>query len=196
MMPLPLSPLLFHGEDNACYINADRSPTASAHAVCWVLKACVLLDQPLPAGPAGGKDGKGKDSNDNGNAGGGSQELDCTQDQDAPPLSSPPPSSRQRNGNKGGGQVKAKATKRAIMMAMRVVSNNEGDCNGDEGGRQATARRGSAAAMTVVGKDEGGGMAMRVVGDKEGEVIMALEMVKRMAGKQWQRQQRWQWQWQ
>jgi hypothetical protein len=39
-----------------------------AHAVCRVLKARALLDRPLPAGCAGGKDGKGKDGDNGGNA--------------------------------------------------------------------------------------------------------------------------------
>ncbi len=55
------------------------------------MKAHELLDQPLPAGPAGGKDGKGKVSNNDGNAGGGGQELDHAPGWDDPPL--PPPSS-------------------------------------------------------------------------------------------------------
>jgi hypothetical protein len=66
------------------------SPTALAHAICRALKARASLVRPLPAGPTGGKDGKGNGGNNDGNAGGGSQELDCTPDWDGPPL--PPPS--------------------------------------------------------------------------------------------------------
>ena len=68
------------------------------------------------------------------------------------------------------------------VVAMRVASNEE-----DEGvGRPTT--RAMAAATTVA--------AMRVASDKEGEGGKAIETVTRLAGKQWQRQQRRQWQWQ
>ncbi len=42
-------------------------------------------------------------------------------------------------GNKGGGQVKVEATKRAIMMATRVASNDDGAVNG--GKSMATVTR-------------------------------------------------------
>jgi hypothetical protein len=101
--------------------------------------------------------------------------------------SSPPlPHPRWRNGNKGGGQVKAEATKRVIAMAPRVASNDDGDSNGgksdgdgDEGAGQATTRAMAAAATVTV---------MRVASDNKGEGGKALEMVTRLAGKQW----RWQ----
>jgi hypothetical protein len=38
--------------------------------------------------------------------------------------------------------------------------------------------------------------AMRVASNKEGEGGKAMETVKRLAGEQWQQQQRGQWQWQ
>ncbi len=89
--------------------------------------------------------------------------------------------------------MKSKATKRAMAMAMRVATDNKGNGDGDKESRRGAAMRVMAAATTVVGKDEGGGMAMRVAGNKEGEVFMALVTVKRMAGKQPQRQERGQW---
>jgi hypothetical protein len=72
-------------------MHADSSPTALAHAICQALKACALSDQPLLASCTGGKDSKGNSGDDNGNAGRGGQELDCTLDWDGPPL--PPLSS-------------------------------------------------------------------------------------------------------
>ncbi len=54
--PLP-PPLLVGVEDDTCYTNANSSPASSAHAVCRALKACAMLDQPLPAGHMGGKGG-------------------------------------------------------------------------------------------------------------------------------------------
>jgi hypothetical protein len=86
--------------------------------------------------------------------------LNCTLDQDGPPLPSP---TQRRNGDKGGRQMKAMATKRAMTMATRVASNDNGD--GDSGksngkgnkvGRQATMRA-MAAAISLVGKNEGDG---------------------------------------
>jgi hypothetical protein len=81
------------------------------------------------------------------------------------------------DGNEGGGQVKAEATKRAIMTATRVASNDDGNgdsgkSNGDgnEGAGQATTRA-MAAAMTVA--------AMRVASNKEGEGGKAMEMMTR-----------------
>ncbi len=72
-------------------------------------------------------------------------------------------------GDEGGGQVKAEATKRAITMATRVASDDDGAGNGgksngdgDEGvGRAIT--RAMAAATTVV--------AMRVASNKEDEGV-------------------------
>jgi hypothetical protein len=88
------------------------------------------------------------------------------------------------DGNKGGRQVKAEAMKRAITMVTRVASNDNGDGNGgksngngdEDAGRVTT--RAMASAMTVA--------AMRVASDKEGEGGKAMEMVTRLAGKQWQ----------
>jgi hypothetical protein len=89
--------------------------------------------------------------------------LDPAPDRYGPPLH--PPS----NGNKGGGGVKAEVTKRAITMATRVVSDDDGNGNigksnggSNEGGRQAITRA-IAATMTMVGNDEGNGN-----GDKGG----------------------------
>jgi hypothetical protein len=125
-------------------------------------------------------------------------------------------------GNKGGGRVKAEATKRAITMATRVVSDDDGtddggksDGDGDEGAGRVTMRA-MAAATTVVAmrvasnkEDEGAGQAttramveattvaaMRVASNKEGEGGKAMEMVTRLAGEQRQQQQRGQWRWQ
>ncbi len=79
--------------------------------------------------------------------------------------------------------MKAEATKRAITMATRVVSNDDGNGsggksngNGNEGVGQAK-RRAMVAAMTVV--------AMRVASNEEGEGGKAMETVTRLAGKQW-----------
>ncbi len=90
--------------------------------------------------------------------------------------------------------MKAEATKRVITMATRVASDDDGDGDGgksdgdgDDGAGGATTRV-MAAAMTVA--------AMRVASDKEGESGKAMETVTRLAGKQWQRQQRGQWRWQ
>ncbi len=47
--------------------------------------------------------------------------------------------------------MKARAMKRAIAVATRVVSDDKGNCNGNKGGGQATATR------TVVGDNEGSG---------------------------------------
>jgi hypothetical protein len=89
--------------------------------------------------------------------------------------------------------VKAEATKRAITMATRVASDEDGNgdggkSNGDgnEGARQATTRA-MAAETTVV--------AMRVASDKEGEGGKAMEMVTRLAVEQRRWQQRGQWRW-
>ncbi len=77
--------------------------------------------------------------------------------------------------------MKAEAMKRAIAMAMRVVSDDNGNVNGgksngdgDEGAGQATTRA-MAAATTVA--------AMRVASNKEGDGSKAMEMVTRLAGK-------------
>ncbi len=90
IVPLQPLPLLFGGEDNTCFTNANSSPTALAHAICQALKARVTLDQPLMASPTGGKDGKGNGCNDDGNSGSGGRDLDHAHDQDGPLL--PPPS--------------------------------------------------------------------------------------------------------
>ncbi len=88
--------------------------------------------------------------------------------------------------------MKAEATKRAIATATRVASNDDGngnggksDGNGDEGAEQATMRA-MAAATTVA--------AMRVARAEEGEGGKGMETVTRLAGEQWQRQQRGNWQ--
>jgi hypothetical protein len=73
----------------------------------------------------------------------------------------PSPPEWWHDSNEGGEQVKAEATKRAIAMATRVTSNDNGNSNsgksngdGTKGGGQA-ATRAMAAAMTVVGDNEG-----------------------------------------
>ncbi len=117
--------------------------------------------------------------------------------------------------------MKAEATKRAITMATRVASNDDGagdsgksNGNRDKGVGRATTRA-MAAATTVVAmrvtsneEDEGAGRAttramaaamtvaaMRVASDKEGEGGKAMEMVTRLVGEQWRRRQRGQWRW-
>jgi hypothetical protein len=86
MMLPPLFLLLFGGEDNAHFTNANSSPTALVHAICRALKARTLSDWPLPAGLVGSKDGKGNSGDNNGNASGSGRELDCALDWDGPPL--------------------------------------------------------------------------------------------------------------
>ncbi len=161
----PLPPPLVGKEDDACY--TDSSPAMSAQAVCRVSESRALLDRPLPVGCVGGKGG----------------------DDDGAPHTGPHP--RRCGGDKGGGRVKADVTKRAITTATSVVSDDDGDGdggksdgNGDEGAGRATMRA-MAVATTVA--------AMRVASDEEGEGGNAMEMVKRFAGKQRQRQQRGQW---
>ncbi len=53
--------------------------------------------------------------------------------------------------------MKAKAMKRAMATATRVVSDDKGNGDGNEGGGQATVLRAMLVVTTVVGKDEGGG---------------------------------------
>ncbi len=71
-------------------------------------------------------------------------------------------------------------------MATRVASNDDGDGNGgksngngDEGAGRATTRS-MAGAMTVA--------VMRVASNEEGEGGKVMEMVTRLAGKQWRLQ--------
>ncbi len=109
--------------------------------------------------------------------------------------------------------MKAEATKRAITTVTRVASNDDGagdsgksNGNGDEGVGRVTTRA-MAAATTVAAmrvasnkEDKGAGrattrvmavattvVAMRVASNKEGKGGKAMEMVTRLAGKQWQR---------
>jgi hypothetical protein len=63
--PPLLPPPLVSKEDDACYTNANSSPTTSLQAICRALESRALLDQPLPAGCMGGKGG-----NDDGGTGG------------------------------------------------------------------------------------------------------------------------------
>jgi hypothetical protein len=86
--PLPL-PLSFGGEDGACSMHANNSPTVLVHAVCWTLKARTLLDRHFQAGPVSSNDSKGNGGNNNSDTGSGSQELDCAPDWDGPLLSPP-----------------------------------------------------------------------------------------------------------
>ncbi len=87
--------------------------------------------------------------------------------------------------------MKVEATKRGIMVATRVASDDDGngdndksDGNGNEGAGQATTR--AMAAATAVA-------ALRVASNKEGEGGKVMETVTRLVGKQWRRQQRGQW---
>ena len=77
------------------------------------------------------------------------------------------------------------------MTATRVASNDNGNGNGgksngdgEEGAGRATMR--AMAAVTTVA-------ALRVASNEEGEGGKAMETVRRLAGKQWGRQQRGQW---
>jgi hypothetical protein len=106
--------------------------------------------------------------------------------------------------------VKAEATKRAITMATRVASDDDGtgdsgksNGNGNKGVGRATTRV-MAAATTVAAmrlatneEDKGVGQAttramaaattvaeMRVASNKEGEGGKAMETVTRLAGEQ------------
>ncbi len=107
--------------------------------------------------------------------------------------------------------MKAEATKRAISMATRVASNDNGagdggksNGDGNKGAGRATTR-GRVTATTVVAmrvasneEDEDAGQAttramaaaattvaaMRVASNNEGEVGKAMEMVTRLAGEQ------------
>ncbi len=90
--------------------------------------------------------------------------------------------------------MKAKTTKRAITMATRVASDDNGDGNGgksdgdsNEGAGQVTMRA-MVVATTVA--------AMRVASNKEGEGSKAMETVTRLVGEQRQRRQKGQWRWQ
>ncbi len=115
--------------------------------------------------------------------------------------------------------MKAQVTKRAITMATRVASDEDGagnggksDGDGDEGAGRATTRVMAAAttvaAMSVASneEDEGAGQAtmramvaattvaaMRVTSDKEGEGGKAMETMTRLAGEQrrWRRRGQW-----
>ncbi len=77
--------------------------------------------------------------------------------------------------------MKAEATKRAITMATRVASDDDG--NGDSGKSNGDGDKGvgqvTMRAMAV---------AMRVASNEEGEGGKAMATVTRLAGKQ----QRWQ----
>jgi hypothetical protein len=56
------------------------------------------------------------------------------------------------NGSKGGGQATAKATKRAMVTASRVVGNKMAMAtvaDGNKGGRQAKATRATATATAM-----------------------------------------------
>jgi hypothetical protein len=74
--------------------------------------------------------------------------------------------------------VKAEATKRAITTATRVASNDDGNGNGckSDGDRDQGAGKATTRAMAA---------AMRVASNEEGEGGKAMEMVTRLAGKQW-----------
>ena len=80
--------------------------------------------------------------------------------------------------------MKAEATKRAITMATRVTSNDNGagdsgksNGNGDKGVGRVTMRA-MAAATTVA--------AMRVASNKKGEGSKGMQKVTRVASKQQQ----------
>ncbi len=90
--------------------------------------------------------------------------------------------------------MNAEATKRAIMTATRVAINDKGDGNG--GKSDGDGNKGAGRATTRVMASATTVTAMRVASDKEGEDGKAMEMVTRLAGEQWQRQQIGQWQWQ
>jgi hypothetical protein len=111
-------------EDDAYHINANRSPATLAHTVCQGLKACALSDRPLLASCAGGK------GHNNDGATGGSG-LSWIAHQIGMVLPSPSQMVVQRQ--QRWRAVKAEVTKRAIVMAMRVASNDDDDSNGNGG---------------------------------------------------------------
>ncbi len=119
-MPPPPPPPSVGKEDDACYTNTASSPATLAQAVCRVLEFHTSLDRPLPAGCAGGKG-----SDDDGGAGGGGQSRIAHRIGMVLPIPHP----RWGDSNKHGRRVKADATKRAIAMATRVASNDDGDDN-------------------------------------------------------------------
>ncbi len=84
--------------------------------------------------------------------------------------------------------MKAEATKRAITTATRVASNDDG--NGDGGKSNGDSNKGAGRATTRAMAAATTAAAMRVTSDKEGEGSKAMETVTRLAGEQWQRQQR------
>jgi hypothetical protein len=111
--------MLVGGDDNAHFTSADSSPTALAYTVCWALKACGSLDQPLPASHVGNKDDKGNGGDNDGNAGGSGQELNCAPDRDGPPL---PP--------------QAVAQQQQGSWVSEGKDNEEGNGDGIKGGKQ------------------------------------------------------------
>ncbi len=78
--------------------------------------------------------------------------------------------------------MKAEATKRAIAMATRVASNDNGD---GDGGSNGNGKKGRAATRAMVVATTVA--AMRVASDKKGEGGKAMETVTRLAGEQQQR---------
>ena len=70
-MPPPPPPLLVGKEDDACYMNADSSPTTLVQAVCQALESRTSLDWPFLAGRVGGKGG----NDDGGTNGGGRSRI-------------------------------------------------------------------------------------------------------------------------
>ncbi len=89
MVSLLSLPPVFGREDDTCSMHANNRPTALVYTVRRALKARASSVWPLPAGPTGSKGGKGNGSNNDGDTGGGSQELDHILDWDGPLLLSP-----------------------------------------------------------------------------------------------------------
>ncbi len=77
--------------------------------------------------------------------------------------------------------MKAEATKRAIMMATRVASNDDG--NGNSGRSDGDGNKGAGQATRRVMAASTNMAAMRVASDEEGEGGKAMETVTRLAGK-------------
>ncbi len=84
LLPPPPQSLVSE-EDYAHSTDADSSPAALAHSICRALKAHVLVDQSLPSGCVGIKDGKDDDRDDNSDASDGGRDSDLAPDRDGPP---------------------------------------------------------------------------------------------------------------
>jgi hypothetical protein len=71
---------------------------------------------------------------------------------------------RRHKGDEGGGQVKAELAKRAIAMATRVASDDDGNDDGGKSDGNGNEGAGQAATRAMAGNDEG-----NCEGDEGGE---------------------------